>query len=141
LDGLIDTLTRGNPTEVKVVLATVALALSVYQVAVIAVAYGKVRPRFLGAAPAALAHRAVGDAIALILVVCATICIAYYGFDDDAGLHVAAASALLLALALKVAVVRRLHGLGRLLPVIGASIWVLLALTWLTSAGDFLADR
>ena len=36
--------------------------------------------------------------------------------------------------------VRRLHGLNRLLPVLGISVWLLLALTWLTSAGDFLAE-
>ena len=37
--------------------------------------------------------------------------------------------------------VRQLRVLLRALPALGASIWVLLALTWLTSAGDFLADR
>jgi hypothetical protein len=42
-------------------------------------------------------------------------------------------------LALKIAVVRWWHGLGVMLPVLGISVWVLLALTWLTSA-DFLAD-
>lgn len=141
MDDLIDSLTRGNPTEVKVVLATVALALAVYQLVVIAIAYGKLRPSFLAAAPAALAHRAVGDTIAVLLVATAAICVAYYGFEDDAGLHVAAASALLVALAAKILVVRRFRRLGRLLPALGASIWVLLALTWLTSAGDFLADR
>jgi hypothetical protein len=31
VEDLVDTLTRGNPTEVKVVLASVALALAVYQ--------------------------------------------------------------------------------------------------------------
>lgn len=141
MESLIDTLTRGNPTEVKVVLASVALALAVYQLGTIAVAYGKVRPPFLAAAPAALAHRATGDAIAVLLVVTATICIAYYGFEDGAGLHVAAASALLAVLALKILVVRRWHRLDRMLPALGASVWLLLALTWITSAGDFLADR
>jgi hypothetical protein len=30
--------------------------------------------------------------------------------------------------------------LGHLLPPLGVAVWLLLALTWLTSAGDFLAD-
>ena len=53
MEGLIDTLTRGNATEVKVLLASVALALAVYQLVLIAVGYGKLRPPFLGAGPAA----------------------------------------------------------------------------------------
>jgi hypothetical protein len=40
LEDLIDTLTRGNATEVKVLLASVALALAVYQLVLIAVGYG-----------------------------------------------------------------------------------------------------
>ena len=48
---------------------------------------------------------------------------------------------LLLALALKVAVVRWWHGLGRFLPLIGAAVFLLMALTWASSAGRFLVDR
>jgi uncharacterized membrane protein len=66
-------------------------------------------------------------------------CIGYFGFED-ASLHMVAAIALLSVLALKILVIRRLHALGRFLPVLGLSVWVLLAVTWLTSAGDFLAD-
>jgi hypothetical protein len=40
-----------------------------------------------------------------------------------------------------VAVIRWWHGLGRLLPFLGITVFGLLAVTWLTSAGDFLADR
>lgn len=141
MEDLIESLTRGNPTEVKVVLASVALALAVYQLLLIAVGYGKLRPPFLAPAVASRMHRAVGDAIAVLLIVTATMCVGYFGFEDDAGLHIAAASALLVVLALKIAVVRRWHRLGRLLPALGASVWVLLALTWITSAGDFLVDR
>jgi hypothetical protein len=47
----------------------------------------------------------------------------------------------LLALALKVAVVRWWHGLGRFLPLIGAAVFLLMALTWASSAGRFLVDR
>jgi small-conductance mechanosensitive channel len=140
VEDLIETLTRGNPTEVKVLLASVALALAVYQLVLIAVAYGKVRPRFLASPVAAFAHRSVGDTIAVLLVVTATMCIGYFGFEDDASLHMVAAIALLSVLALKILIIRRWHALGRFLPVLGLSVWVLLALTWLTSAGDFLAD-
>jgi Family of unknown function (DUF6529) len=140
IEDLVDTLTRGNPTEVKVVLASVALALAVYQLGLIAVAYGKLRLPFLDPPPASRSHRAVGDTIVVLVVVVALICVSYFGFEDDASLHVASAIALLVVLAVKVCVVRWWHALGRLLPVLGISVWVLLALTWLSSAGDFLAD-
>jgi hypothetical protein len=65
VEDLIDTVTRGNPTEVKVLLVSVALALAVYQLVLIAVGYGKLRPPFLAASPATRAHRAVGDTIAV----------------------------------------------------------------------------
>jgi hypothetical protein len=44
-------------------------------------------------------------------------------------------------LGFKVVVVRWLHGLSRLLPVLGLSVWVLFAITVATSAGDFLVSR
>ena len=138
MEDLIETITRGNPTEVKVLLASVALGLAVYQLALIAVGYGKLRPPFLAAAPASRTHRAVGDTIAGLLVITALMCVGYFGFEDDASLHMVAAIALLTVLALKITVIRRWHALGRFLPALGISVWVLLALTWLTSAGDFL---
>ena len=138
MEEFIDTITRGNPTEVKVLLASVALGLAVYQLVLIAVGYGKLRPPFLAAAPASRTHRAVGDTIALLLVITALMCVGYFGFEDDASLHMVAAIALLAVLALKIAVIRRWHALGRFLPALGISVWLLLALTWLTSAGDFL---
>ena len=113
MEHLIEQLTRGNPTEVKVVLASVALALAVYQLVLIAVGYGKVRPPFLGAGPAAKAHRASGDAIAVVLVVVAVMCVGYFGFEDDAVVHIAAGTALLAVLAVKVAVLRRFPAAGR----------------------------
>ena len=136
--GLIDSVTRGNPTEVKVLLASVALALAVYQLVLIAIGYGKLRPPFLAAAPASRTHRAVGDTIAVLLVVTALMCVGYFGLEDDASLHMIAAIALLSVLALKIAVIRWWHALGRFLPALGISVWLLLALTWVTSAGDFL---
>jgi uncharacterized protein DUF6529 len=140
VEDLVETVTRGNPTEVKVVLASVALALACYQLALIAVGYGRLRPSFLDAGPASKAHRAIGDAIVVLLVVTALMCVAIFGFDDDATLHVAAGCALLVVLALKVAVIRWLPAAGRLLPLLGISVFALLALTWLTSAGSFLED-
>jgi uncharacterized protein DUF6529 len=140
MEDLIETLTRGNPTEVKVVLASVALALGGYQLVLIAVGYGKLRPRFLSSAPASKAHRASGDAIVVLLVVVAAMCIGYFGFEDGATAHIAAGAALLVVLALKIAVLRRVHAAGRFLPLLGTSVFVLLVLTWLTSAGGFLAD-
>jgi hypothetical protein len=141
VEDLFADITRGNVTEVKVVLASVVMALACYQLVLIAVGYGKVRPFFLGPRPASLAHRAVGDAIVVMVVVVALMCLSYFGFGEDRSLHVIAATALLVVLALKIAVVRWWHGLGRLLPFLGVSVFGLLAVTWLTSAGDFLADR
>lgn len=138
MDGLIDSLTRGNPTEVKVLLASAALALAVYQLVLIAIGYGRLRPPFLAAGPASRTHRAVGDTIAVLLVVTAVMCVGYFGLEDDASLHMIAAIALLSVLALKIAVIRWWHALGRFLPALGISVWLLLALTWVTSAGDFL---
>jgi hypothetical protein len=141
VEDLFADITRGNVTEVKVVLASVVMALACYQLVLIAVGYGKARLTFLGSRPASLAHRAVGDAIVVMVVVVALMCLSYFGFGEDRSLHVIAATALLVVLALKIAVVRWWHGLGRLLPFLGVSVFGLLAVTWLTSAGDFLADR
>lgn len=139
MEDLIDTLTRGNVTEVKVTLATVVLALAVYQVLLIAVGYERIRPPFLSAVPAARAHRASGDAIVVITACVAVMCIGVYGFEED-GAHIASACGLLTALALKVVVVRWWHGASRALPYLGTLVLVLFALTWLTAAADVLAD-
>jgi len=137
VEGLIEDLTRGNVTEVKVVLATVLLALAVYQLALAAVSYGKVRPRFLGSGPATWAHRAAGDTIVVLAVLVATACIAYYGFEEG-GAHAVFGSLLLGALALKVLAVRIGGSSSPLLPWIGVALFGLFAATWLSSAGDFL---
>lgn len=75
MEDLVETVTRGNVTEVKVILASVCLALAVYQLVLIAVGYGKVRPPFLDAPGASSAHRALGDTIVVLLVVVAVMCI------------------------------------------------------------------
>jgi hypothetical protein len=139
MEDLVESLARGNVTEVKVVLASVALALAVYQLVLIAVGYGRLRPSFLAPLPAARAHRASGDAIVVILVVVGVMCVSYFGIEDDAAFHAVVASALLVVLALKIAVIRWWRGADRFLPALGIAVFVLLALTWLSSAGAFLA--
>lgn len=140
MEDLIDTLTRGNITEVKVTLASVVVALAFYQVALMAVAYGWVRVPFLARDPAAQAHRAQGDAMVVIAVVVATMCVGVYGFEADETAHVACACALLAVLALKIVVVRWWRSASRLLPILGTAVLVLFTLTWLTSAAGVLAD-
>jgi len=141
MEGLVSDLTRGNVTEVKVVLASVVMGLACYQLALIAVGYGKLRPSFLAARPASRTHRAVGDAIVVITIAVAAMCLSYFELEDDASAHATAAAALLVVLAFKIAVIRWLHGLRRFLPVLGLSVWILFAITFGTSAGDFLVNR
>src|SRR4051812_33634901 len=138
MEDLLEGVMRDNVTEVKVVLASVAMALAVYQLVLIAVGYGKVRPPFLATRPASTAHRSIGDVIALLLVLVGVTCVSVYGFDDET-VHAIAGTALLAVLTLKVAVVRRGLGLGRTLPLLGGSVFTLLAVTWATSAGGFLS--
>jgi hypothetical protein len=137
VEGLIDDLTRGNVTEVKVVLATVLLALAVYQLVLAAVSYGKVRPRFLQSGPATWAHRALGDTMIVLAILVAVACVSYYGFEEG-GAHAVFGCLLLGALALKVLAVRIGGSSSPLLPWIGIALFGLFAATWLTSAGDFL---
>ena len=70
-------------------LASVVLALGVYQLLLAAVAYGWIRLPFLASAPASWVHRASGDTIVLLTVAVALMCVGYYGFDfgDDGGTH------------------------------------------------------
>ncbi len=138
MEQLIDDLTRGNVTEVKVVLASVVLALAVYQLLLAAVAYGWVRLPFLAAAPASWVHRASGDAIVLLTLAVAAMCVGYYGFDEDGGAHAFVGYFVLGAIVVKVVAVRVGGTVGRLLPLIGVSLFVLLGATWWTSAGNFL---
>lgn len=133
----IEDLMRGNVAEVKVVLATVVVALAVYQVLLAATAYGWLKPPFLSAASASWAHRASGDAILVLTVVVAATCISFYGFGEG-GAHTVAGCVLLGLIGTKVLAVRLGGSLGRLLPVLGVSVLVAFAVTWLTSAGDFL---
>jgi hypothetical protein len=137
VEDVIESLTRGNVAEVKVVLATVVLALAVYQLVLAAVSYGKVRPRFLESGPATWAHRASGDTILVLAVLVAVACISFYGFEEG-GAHAVFGCLVLAALALKVAAVRVGGSSSPLLPWIGAALFALFLATWFTSAGNFL---
>jgi hypothetical protein len=149
LDDLIETVTGGHVTAVKIVLTSVVLALAVYQVLLMAVGYGKVRPPFLSADSASVAHRTVGDTILVLVAVIGVACLAYYGIEDSVRegapgpdgrvtLHVVAGFALVGLLALKLAVLHRWRRAQRLLPLLGVGVLALLFVTWLSSAGAFL---
>lgn len=137
MEDLIEELTRGNVTEVKVVLATVVAALAVYQLVLAAVSYGKVRPRFLESGPATWAHRAAGDTILVLAVLVAVACISFYGWEEG-GAHAVLGCLVLGALAAKVLAVRIGGSSSPLLPWIGIALFGLFIATWWTSAGDFL---
>lgn len=149
MDDWVDTMTRGNVPQVKTVLASVLLALAVYQVTMMAVGYGKVKLPFLKPKAASFAHRSVGGVIVPITFLVGLMCLAYFGVEDGiehaaddeggrAAFHVVVGSLLLLAVALKVVVVRWWRSLDRFLPHLGITVLVLFALTWITSAGDYL---
>ncbi|HYJ20428.1 MAG TPA: DUF6529 family protein [Solirubrobacterales bacterium] len=137
MEHLIEEVTRGNVTEVKVVLATVILGLAVYQLVLAAVAYGRLRLPFLEAHTASWTHRAGGDTIVVLTILVATACLSFYGFEEG-GAHAVFGCLLLGVIAVKIVVVRAGGRLSRLLPFLGISVLALFGLTWLTSAGDFL---
>jgi len=130
-------LVQGNPTEVKVVLASVATALAIYQLVLISIVYRKIRPSFLQAEPAAFTHRASGDTIAFLLIVVAIMCLSYFELED--AFHAVTGLLLLVVLALKVVVIRWWHSASRFLPALGITVFLLLAATWASTAGAFLA--
>jgi Family of unknown function (DUF6529) len=144
VEDLIERLTRGNVEEVKVVLASVIVALAGYQVTLMAVGYGKLRLPFLKPRAASFAHRTVGDTIAALAVAVAVACVSLAGFgvdgDDDLRtvIHAVAGSLVIIVLGFKIAVVRWLHQWGRFLPHLGLTVFALFVLTWLTSAADAL---
>jgi len=139
VEDLLYDVTRGNPLAVKTVLASVMFALAIYQLVLAAVGYGKLRPRFLDSAPAFLTHRVSGDVIAVLLLVVGAMCLATGEDEDDATFHAVTGVALLAVLTLKVVVVRWWHAAGRFLPLLGATVFTLLGLTWLGSAGEYLS--
>lgn len=149
VDDLIELLTAGHVTAVKIVLTSVVLALAVYQVMLMAVGYGKVRLPFLAPGNAGMAHRTVGDAIVVLVVVVGAFCLGYYGIEDSArdgtpgpdarvSLHVVASFVLVGTLAFKIFVLHVWRRAQRFLPLLGVSVLSLLFITWLSSAGAFL---
>lgn len=137
MEDLIEGLTGGNVSEVKVVLTSVVTALAAYQVLLMLVAYGKLRLPFLHPGAASFTHRSSGDAIVAITFVVGLVCLAYFGMDDDATVHALLGWSLATALVLKIAVVRWWHSMGRFLPVIGTVVFLLFVATWASSAGLF----
>jgi hypothetical protein len=129
-------LVQGNPTEVKVVLTSVATALAIYQVVLAAIGYRKLR--VIEAEPAFTTHRFSGDTIAVLLIVVAIMCLSYFELEDSA-FHAVTGFLLLVVLAVKVVVVRWWHTAGRFLPVLGITVFLLLAATWASTAGAFLS--
>jgi uncharacterized membrane protein YidH (DUF202 family) len=146
MEDLVDQLTRGNVPQVKTALASVVVALAIYQVCLMAVGYGRVRTRLLKPRAAAFAHRAVGDTIVVITLGVAFMCLTYFGVEEHAAddedaraaLHVVAASLLLGVLALKIVVLRWWHRMDRYLPALGLTVFTLFAITWWSSASDYL---
>jgi len=138
MEELLSGLTQGNPREVKIVLASVVALLAAYQVALMAVGYGRLRLPFLKPRPAARAHRAIGDSIVAVTLTVAIMCIGYFGFEDDAAVHILLAVALLVVLGFKILVLRRLHGLSHMLPALGISVFLLFWATWLSAAAGHL---
>ena len=130
LEELAASLTNGNAPEVKIVLASTVAVMAVYQAVLMAVGYGKLRLPFLQPIPAARAHRAIGDSILVVTLVVASLCIAWFGFEDDGALHIVLAIALIATLSFKVAVVRGIFRLGHLLPALGIAVLLLFWATW-----------
>jgi len=149
VEDFVDGVTRGNVSQVKTVLASIVLALALYQVLLMAVGYGKVRLPFLKPRAASFAHRAVGDAAVAVGVFVAFLCYSYFGVDDGiehargeestrAMIHVVAGSLFVLAVVAKVVVVRWYRKADRFLPAIGLTLFALFSVAWLTSAGNYL---
>ena len=125
-----------HATEVKVVLASVATALAIYQLVLAAIGYRKLR--IIEAAPAFMTHRASGDTIAFLLIVVAVLCLSYFELEDGA-FHAVTGFLLLVVLAVKVVVIRWWHSAGRFLPALGITVFVLLVATWASTAGAYFA--
>jgi hypothetical protein len=117
VDDLFDTITRGNVPQVKTVLTSIVAALALYQVAMMAVGYGKLKFGFLKPRAAALAHRSVGDTIFPLTVLVGLMCWAYFGVEDGiehaahnesgrAAIHVVSGTLLVAVLTFKIIVVR-----------------------------------
>ena len=142
MEDLVDQLSGGHVTEVKIVLTSIVAALAIYQALLMAVGYGKVRLPFLNSRNASFAHRALGDTIVVIFLFVSWLCLEYFGIEDDGpgpvGLHMVSGFLLAVVLAFKIAVLKWWHGLSRFLPLLGISVLTLFLITWMTTAGVYL---
>jgi hypothetical protein len=140
VEHLVESITNGHVTAVKIVLTSVVATIALYQVFLMTVGYGKLRLPFLASRPASRAHRAIGDAAVTVAAIVGLMCLAYFGIED--GLretaHIVLGFLLFGVLAFKIAVLRWWHRLSGLLPYLGVSVLILFVLTWGTSAGAFL---
>lgn len=129
-------LTNNRVPEVKVVLTAVVVALAAYQLALIAVGYGKIKLPFLSSRSASFTHRTMGDAIVPVALLVALACLAYFEEAfDEAFLHGVLGVLLFIALGLKIVVIRWWRSMNRYLPVLGISVFVLFFLTAVTAFG------
>lgn len=149
MDDLIEQMTGGYVTEVKIVLTAIVTALAIYQVVLMGVGYGKLKLPFLKPAPASRAHRSIGDTIVPITLLVGVMCLGYFEIEDGyeharegeqgvVALHIVAGFALIGVIAFKIAVVRWWHSLGRFLPLLGISVLALFLITWFSSSARYL---
>ncbi|MEX0754667.1 MAG: DUF6529 family protein [Actinomycetota bacterium] len=144
MEGFFDSLTQGNVTQVKTVLASVIMALAFYQLFLMAIGYRKVKSRLLKSGSASFTHRAVGDTILVLAFLVALMCFTYFDLGDGDGdetrltIHAIAGTGTIVLFTVKVIAVRWGAGLHRFLPMLGFTVFALLAVTWFTSAGDVL---
>ena len=136
MDQFFIDLTNNRVPEVKVILTAVVVALAAYQVALAAVVYGKVKLPFLSSRAASFTHRTMGDTIVPIGLFVALACLFYFEEAfSEATLHGVLGVLLFVAIALKIVVLHWWHSMGRLLPALGSSVFVLFILTAFTAFG------
>ena len=136
MDRLLIELTNDRVPEVKVVLTAVVVALAAYQIALIAVGYGKIRLPFLSSQAASFTHRTMGGTIVPVALFVAVVCLFYFEEPfGEASLHGVLGVLLFVVIAFKIAVLRWWNSLDRFLPLLGSSVFVLFVMTALTAIG------
>jgi len=149
MDDWVESVTGGHVTEVKIVLTSIVAALAFYQVFLMAIGYGKLKLPFLHPRSASRAHRAIGDTVVSITLLIGLMCLAYFGIEDGVEhayppdqsrvvWHLIVSFALFGVLALKIAVLRWWHSMGKYLPLLGISVLALFIASWVTSSAAYL---
>ena len=82
MEDLIETLSAGHVTEVKIVLTTVVSVLAIYQVLLMVVGWGWIRLPFFSSRAASFTHRSAGDAITTVTLLVGFMCYGYFGIED-----------------------------------------------------------